>query len=215
MTLVFIEKAFDTVGREWWIWHAPSRSTPGIEVWKVENLVGTDVWLCSCPAFKTYKKPCTHVPNGVVPPRLGVASTTPSLRGASTLSEEDLRTDTSERILTLEEKIEDLASRDSTFKRLCLERKSGAIVVHLLHEFHGFRIQVPRQGTSIEDYLATLPQFSTIRTVSGDVVRKHQERGDEGWEEPVKGEQKARQRAYATHYAKQKGQTHLFVGSHG
>lgn len=210
MTLVFIGSVIDHLEREWWIFHAPSRSHPG-DVWKVENLVGTDVWLCSCPAFKTYKKPCSHVPNGVVPPRADVAS---SHRGpAPTYSPEELRTETTAKILSVEVAMEDYAARDSTFKRLMIERKSGDIVCQLLAEFFGFRIVVP-EGMTSEEYLATMWQFSTIRTVSGDVVRKHQRAGDEGWEEPNPGEQKQRQRAYASHYARQKGQAQLVLETH-
>lgn len=203
MTLIYIETIKDHLDREWLVFHAPSSTVKG-KVYKVKNLKHTDTWSCHCLAFGTYKNPCRHVPNGVEPPKKELRPTShsagalpisssvsppPSVAGEDTLFE-----DTAEKLMTLQQMIENLAARDSYFRRLCIERKSGPFIMYLLQEYHGVVLPIP-EGHSLETFLMSLPQFSTIRTAVYEVRRK--KRSDPLWQDPDPSEGKNHQDAYA------------------
>jgi len=212
MTLIFIGEFLDDRNRRVFEFNAPSRTTRGV-VYKVQNIVGTDLWSCSCRA-STFNKACHHIPNGGSPPAK-FASTVradgaPANPGPSIptpgpdFSPGQFDEATAEKILTLREMIGELGDRDTTFRRYVIERQSGPIVVRLLNEFFGFRISVP-DGQSLESYLGSLPQFSTIRTASLDVLKDRQKNRAPGWDDTVPGERQERHLAHRRFYGREMG----------
>ncbi len=216
MTLILIERYTDDRNRLIYRYHAPSSTTPG-KVYRVDNLVDTDVWTCECKA-STFKKPCRHIPNWQEPPQRlrperadrSVQASVGSEPAPGEFTSIDAITysgvypgqfdeSTAARCLNLREMIEDYATRNATFRKYVVERKSGCMGVALLAEFYGLRIRVP-DGESLTSYLGGMPKFSTIRTESLIILKRHQEAEEPDWMDEDPNEREERHQAYRRFY---------------
>lgn len=204
MTLVLVDRYLDARDQLVHRYHAPSSTTPG-KVYVVDNLVGTDVWSCGplsgkkedlCEASR-YKKPCRHIPNWREP-RKGVASKT-TTEGGSPYSPGQFDEATAEQVMTLREKIAKYGDENITYRNQIVKRMSGPIAIGYLAHYHGLRIIVPEEFPSSEAYLMSLPQFSTLRTASLDVLKEKQEAKQDGWMDD--GTRQERHEAYRRLYA--------------